>query len=347
VGDGSAWVTHPWVAEGTRRIRFGVDGGGTRGDWGALLDWAQTVEDLGFESFWINDHTTLSWRDCWTALAALAVKTRRVRLGSMVSCVYYRPPALLARMAADVDRLSGGRLLLGLGVGDLPSEFAELGMPYPPLPERQAALAETVEIVRGLWRGPPFSFEGEHFRVAGATIQPGPVQEPHVPLLIAGGGERVTLGQVARYADASNFGPSGATGSAWGADDVRRKYAALREHCQRIGRPYESVLRTFRASLILAESAAELQAKLDAATGRQPRTEGPLVPGMPREVRTYYNLPAPEQIPLLIVAATPEQAVPYFRALIDAGVQYVVLPGGDAETVRLLAEQVMPQLGAP
>jgi len=243
LGDVSAWVTHPWVAEAAQRVRFGIDGGGPPGGLPALVDWAQTVEDLGFDSLWVGDHTMGRW-DCWTALAALAVRTRRLRLGPLVSCVYYRPPALLARIAADVDVLSGGRLVLGLGVGDIPTEFAQLGLRYPPVPERQTALAETVEIVRGLWGGAPFTFEGAHFRVAEAAVRPGPVQRPRVPLLIAGGGERTTLAQVARYADAANFGPTAATGSAWGTEEVRRKYAALREHCARIGRLYESVLRT-------------------------------------------------------------------------------------------------------
>ncbi len=89
---GSQWVTHPWVAESAQRIRFGVDGGGARGDWLALLDWAQTVEDLGFDSFWINDHTGTSWRDCWIALTAVAMKTRPVRLGrSSVAFMTARP----------------------------------------------------------------------------------------------------------------------------------------------------------------------------------------------------------------------------------------------------------------
>jgi alkanesulfonate monooxygenase SsuD/methylene tetrahydromethanopterin reductase-like flavin-dependent oxidoreductase (luciferase family) len=337
------WVAHPWITAGSTRVRFGVDGGGPRGDWPALLDWAQTVEDLGFDSFWINDHTTQAWRDCWTALAAVAVRTRRVRLGSLVSCVYYRPPGLLARMAADVDRLSGGRLVLGLGVGDYPPEFAQLGLPFPPLRERQAALAETVEIVRGLWRGAPFSFEGAHFRVDRAAVRPAPVQEPRVPILIAGGGERVTLGQVARYADVSNFGPSAATGSAWAVADVRRKYAALQEHCARLGRPYESVLRTYYSTLVLAETDAGVQAKLDALTVGRRIVELPRQPGMPRELRTHYALPTPDEIPLLIVAGTPPEAVTYIRQLVDAGVQYLIVPGGDADTVRLLSEQVMPR----
>jgi alkanesulfonate monooxygenase SsuD/methylene tetrahydromethanopterin reductase-like flavin-dependent oxidoreductase (luciferase family) len=98
--------------------------------------------------------------DCWTTLAALAVHTERLRLGSLVSCVYYRPAALLARMAADVDRLSGGRLVLGLGVGDIPHEFAQLGLTEPPFPERAAALAETIALVRGLWDEAPVTLRG-------------------------------------------------------------------------------------------------------------------------------------------------------------------------------------------
>jgi alkanesulfonate monooxygenase SsuD/methylene tetrahydromethanopterin reductase-like flavin-dependent oxidoreductase (luciferase family) len=331
------------VAGGDQRIRFGVDGGGARGDWLALLDWAQTVEDLGFDSFWINDHTGTSWRDCWTALAAVAVKTRQVRLGSLVSCVYYRSPSLLARMAADVDRLSNGRLVLGLGVGDLPSEFAQLGLPFPPLPMRQAALAETVDILRGLWSGDPFTFEGAHFRVTEAAVRPGPVQVPRVPILIAGGGERVTLRQVAECADASNIGPSGAMGSAWEFEDVARKYAVLRQHCEKIGRPYGSVLRTFYPNLLLAETEAEVQAKVEARAARSPWEERPRLPGMPREFRATYILSTPEQVPLHILAGTPEQVTAYFRLLLEAGVQYVIVNGNSEETVRLLAEQVMPQ----
>jgi alkanesulfonate monooxygenase SsuD/methylene tetrahydromethanopterin reductase-like flavin-dependent oxidoreductase (luciferase family) len=334
-------VPHPWVADGQHRVRFGVAGARV-GHLPAILDWAETVEGLGFDSFWVTDHTILHPLDCWTGLAALALRTHRLRLGSLVSCVYYRPPALLARMAADVDRLSGGRLVLGLGAGDYPPEFAQLGRPYPPIGERQEALAETAEIVRGLWGDLPFTFDGRHFRVADASVRPGPVQSPRVPLLIGGGGERVTLGQVARYADASNFGASGVTGSAWGPEEIRRKYAALREHCDRIGRPYESVLRTYRTDLVMAETAAGVQAKIDAGAAGPPGVESVRAPGMPRELRTHYALPTPRPIPRLIVAGTPDEVTTYVGALVDAGVQYVIV-NGDAETIGLVADSVMPR----
>jgi alkanesulfonate monooxygenase SsuD/methylene tetrahydromethanopterin reductase-like flavin-dependent oxidoreductase (luciferase family) len=305
--------THPWVAEGERRVRFGVVGG-PLSDWGGLLGWVRQVEALGFDSFWLGDHTLLFPIDCWTALTALATNTRRVRLGSLVSCVYYRPPALLARVAADVDRLSGGRLVLGLGVGDWPEEFRQLGLAYPPLSERQEALVEAIEIVLGLWGEVPFTYDGKHFRVEGARVRPGPRQEPRVPLLIAGGGERVTLGQVAAYADMSNFGPTELTGNAWSRDDVRRKLEALRRHCRDRARPYESVLRShFSSGLLLAPTAGALRSKLEA---------------LPAESALYRAAR---------FAGTPDEAIAYFL---------VSVRGGDAETLRLLAERVVPALAS-
>ena len=107
---------HPWVAEQARRIRFGIANGPTA-SWSDLRAWVLRVEQLGFDSFWVADHTMAFPVDAWTALAALAVHTERLRLGTLVSCIYYRPPALLAWMAADVDRFSGGRLVLGVGSG--------------------------------------------------------------------------------------------------------------------------------------------------------------------------------------------------------------------------------------
>ena len=128
-------AVHPWVAEQEHRVRFGIYNG-PLADWPALRAHARDVERLGFDSLWIGDHTMLYPVDCWTTLAALAVHTERLRLGPLVSCIYYRSPALLARMAADVDRLSRGRLVLGLGIGDLPKEFEQLGLTEPPFAER-------------------------------------------------------------------------------------------------------------------------------------------------------------------------------------------------------------------
>lgn len=322
--------SHPWVAEGQHRIRFGIAWGAQdpSSTWTETRDFVQMVEGLGFDSYWAIDHPSapVSGADCWTTLAVLAASTRTIRLGPLVSCVYYRDPVLLARMAADVDRLSDGRLVLGLGIGDNEPEFARLGIALPPASERQQVLDETVRIVRGVWGTEPFTFEGRHFRVAEAYVRPGPVQQPYVPLLIAGGGERGTLPRVARYADASNFGAHRNIGSAFTMDDVVRKLDVLRSRCEAEGRPHESVLTTHTTMpLFLAETEATLQEKLAS------------VPQLTRERFAPSTM-----------AGTPQDAVAYFRSLVQAGMRYFIIfiYPKDAETVRLLAEHVVPEVVA-
>jgi alkanesulfonate monooxygenase SsuD/methylene tetrahydromethanopterin reductase-like flavin-dependent oxidoreductase (luciferase family) len=138
-------IVHPWVSDGGQRIRFGISAAAQ--SWPEMRDLAQMAEELGFDSFWRVDHPMLD-HDGWTTLAALAAVTRSIRLGTHVSCVAYRPPVLLARMATDIDAISNGRLVLGLGSGDMPREFQQLGLAYPTIQERQAALEEAIQIIR-------------------------------------------------------------------------------------------------------------------------------------------------------------------------------------------------------
>ena len=314
---------HPWVAAGDSAVRFGI-AYGPRTVWPEVRAFVQLVEALDFDSYWTMDHP-VSGFDAWSSLTALAAVTTRIRLGPLVSCVFYRSPAMLARLAADVDRVSGGRLVLGLGGGNHEREFAKLGLPFPSTTERLAAVAETARILRGLWSEEPFTFESEHFRVNAANVRPGPMQEPSVPILIAGGGEKVTLRQVAEFADASNFSPHAMAGSAYGASDVRRKLAALDGHCAVLGRPAASVLRTQVAvPVVLAETPAALEAKVAA---------------IPEVVRRGYASST--------VACLPEDAVAYYQELAEAGLNYFIagVYGNDTETVRLLAERVVPVLG--
>src|SRR5258708_38322662 len=114
---------HPWASCGAQRVRFGILA--TRQSWPVMQDLVQMAEGLGFDSFWRTDHPMVG-HDCWTTLAALAAMTRTIRLGTQVSCVAYRSPVLLARMAADIDAISHGRLVLGLGSGDMPREFQQM-----------------------------------------------------------------------------------------------------------------------------------------------------------------------------------------------------------------------------
>ena len=286
-------------------------------------DSIQMAEELGFDSYWTYDHPLFT-PECWATLATLAVTSKTIRLGTVTTCISYRSPALLARVAADVDRWSNGRVILGVGIGDSPDEFAALGFPFPGVRERQDTLDEAIQVLVGLWGETPFTFRGQHFQVQEAMLWPGPVQQPRVPIMIAGGGERVTLRQVAQYADMSNFGAHMWAGSAFGLDDVRRKFEALRSHCVAIGRPYESVLRSYASfPVVLAQTQDELQVKLDA---------------IPEDAHAFYQSS--------LIAGTPSEVVAHYQSLIDAGIQYLMIAmwGPDLETIQLFAEEVIPAL---
>jgi len=318
-------IIHPWVAEGLHKIRAGVSVLGPHPDWNSYHNWVQTAEDLGFDSFWVPDHPP-RLGDCWTRLAALAVSTRCIRLGSLVSCIFYYNPFLLAQMAADVDRWSGGRLVLGLGIGDQPSEFASMGLPYPSIRERQEALEEYIRIVRGVSGPTPFTFQGKYYQVEQSRIPFEAVQQPHIPLIIAGGGERVTLRQVAQYADASNFGPDEHTGSAFHLEDVGRKCQVLRSYCERFNRRADSVLRTHIVlPLVLGETPEALATKQEAMT--------PFL-------RQRFGSS--------IKAFTPSEAITYYKALVQAGIQYLIagILNDDLETLHMFSQQVIPALNA-
>ncbi len=319
----SVTATHPWVAEGQRTVRFGLLANTIGGDWVRLREETQLIEELGYDSTWVFDHpVAFGASDCWVTLAVLASVTKKLRLGSSVSCIFYRHPAVLARMAADVDQISNGRLVLGVGIGDLPGEFEQLNLPYLRTRERQQALSETVQIIRGLWENKPLTYQGHHFHVKQAIGQPYPIQQPYVPLLIAGGGEQGTLRQVAQYADMSNFGPHVWTGSSFSSEDVVRKYAALRAHTQTVGRPYDAILRSYYTpSLIIATTPSNLQAKL-------------------------VTYPIPELSHPGAVSGTPAEVTAHYQALVNLGVQYFIVgvAPGDTETLQLLAQEVMPAL---
>ena len=323
---------HPWVEEHLNRVGFGlqvfpID---TKTDPGRhLLAAGQLAEKLGFDAFFTGDHPTWGLEG-WMPLAALAVKTERIRLGSNVNCIFYRHPVMLARLAADLDQMSQGRLILGLGCGWDANEFANFGMPFPPVRERQAALEEAITIIRGVWGDEPFTFHGRYFQATGAQVMPLPLQRPSPPLLIAGGGERVTLRQVAQYADASSVGSFDMVSGEPTPEGIRHKLGVLRQHCEALGRPFDSMLRThFTGWLILAENEAHLQAKLKRyfPEGLEQRFSGPW---------SGFAL-----------ACTPEKAITYYQELVDVGIQYFIvqtLDAADEETIRLLAEQVMPAI---
>jgi alkanesulfonate monooxygenase SsuD/methylene tetrahydromethanopterin reductase-like flavin-dependent oxidoreductase (luciferase family) len=314
-------VTHPWVAEGKTRVRFGVSIYRQPVDWWEFITCVQRMEAAGMDSYLAYDHPQAR-ADCWTALAALAAHTKTIKLGTLVDCIYYRSPYLLARQAADIDRLSGGRLVLGLGIGDNVPEFQQMGIPFPPVKDRQEAMVETITILRGLWGDPDFAFEGKHFSAKSDGMFLGPVQEPHVPILLAGGGEKVTLRQVARYADASNMGAHDWIGGAVTSEDIGRKFGKLNEYLDEIGRPHESVLRShFAMPLIMAETEDELQRKLKS---------------LPQDTLEWCGD--------ALFAGTPDETIAFYRELQAAGFQYFFanILDADLSTIDLMCKYLIP-----
>ncbi len=326
---------HPWVAAADNGIRFGLQlvVPDEPDALPCLLETGKRVEELGFDGIFIFDHP-VSHADPWVCLSALAAVTERVRLGSAVNCAPYRHPVYLARLASDVDHLSRGRLVLGLGSGWWEAEFRSLDLPFGTPPQRQAALDETVAVINGVWGEEPFSFDGTYVRTEATSISP-PVQQPRPPLMLGGSGERRTLRQVARLADACNIteprSASDAAQFASAADAISHKLAVLRQHCDDLGRPYEEILRShFTLNLLLAPDSARAAAKRDQV---DPSTS--TSPGTRRDGRSS------------IKALTPAEAVAYYQSLVDAGIQYFIiqLDARDMETIELLASDVMPQVG--
>src|SRR5215469_2060360 len=209
----------------------------------AMTRVAKEAETLGFHSLWLYDHfhtTPIPLQEitfeCWIGTAALARDTTQMRIGQMVTCNSYRNPALLAKMASTVDVLSHGRLVLGIGAGWYEHEYRAYGYPYPGTGERLQRLHEAIQIILAMWTQDEATFEGTYYQVRGAINQPKGVQKPHIPLLIGGGGEKVTLRLVAQYGDACNVGGTIAT--------IKHKFAVLKQHCDELGRDYNSIRRT-------------------------------------------------------------------------------------------------------
>jgi F420-dependent oxidoreductase-like protein len=213
---------------------------------------AQTADELGFETVWLLDHfhpllpSQAMFFESWTTAAAFARDTRRVRIGHLVTGNNYRNPALQAKMASTLDVLSHGRYTFGIGAGWHEHEYHAYGYQYSDAKTRLRQLDEAVQVIRTMWTQEETTFEGNYYQVRGAINQPKGVQQPHIPMMIAGSGERVTLKLVAQYADACNVQGNIAT--------IEHKFDVMRAHCEAVGRSYESIHRTALTLCALADT---------------------------------------------------------------------------------------------
>jgi F420-dependent oxidoreductase-like protein len=244
--------------------------------WVSILDASRHVENTGWDGIWFADHFMPGWEpedgpthECWTILAALAASVPRVRIGPLVTGNTYRNPAVLAKMAATVDQISGGRVVLGLGAGWQENEHEKYGIHFGTVRERMDRLDEACRVVTGLFSTPRSDLAGEYYTLIDAPLEPKPVQEK-LPLLIGGGGEQRTLRITARYADEWNI---------WGTPELlAQKGEVLERRCDEIGRDPSEIRRSAVALLYLSDDEAFLAKHRDRDIGR------PTIVGTPSEV---------------------------------------------------------------
>jgi F420-dependent oxidoreductase-like protein len=280
------------------------------------------AEDHGFVWFSVMDHMIQIPRvgapdepaiEGWTALSALAAVTSRIRLATLCTAVGYRNPAHLAKIAASVDLISRGRLTLGIGAGFFEDEYRQYGWEFPERPAvRIRQMEEAIHLILKMWTEPWTTFHGQYFHVDDAILEPKPVQKPHPPVLIAGGGEQLTLRAVARLGDACNIVGSNVA-------EGRHKLAVLRGHCDVAGRDYDTIEKTHVQAWLLARTDAAVAAK------------------RAKRERLTFREPSPG-----FVGTVPE-AIDLIGQYQDAGIELLINSDrNDEETRELFVSDVMP-----
>ena len=304
-----------------RPIKFGVTLPQFGASWAEARDIALLAEESGWDSIWLADHFLGIGADdpleAWTEMTAVAAITRRIELGFLVLCNSYRPPALLAKMAAAFDDISQGRLILGYGAGWFIQEYEAYGYDFPSVGTRLKQLEEGLEVLKRMWTEDAPSFQGKFYRLDGARCRPKPVRKPHPPILIGGAGEKVLLKLVARYADVwNNLGAF--------HRDIGGKLEILRGHCRTVGRNFDDIE-------ISQQTVGAIGLSRDDATRR---TEATL-----NEVGFLTG--APELCP----TGTPDEIVGRLKKSIALGITSFVISFGrhtSAEAITLFSTEVIP-----
>jgi len=305
--------------------------------WSTMLDVARLAESGPYESIWVFDHfhtvpepTDEATHEAWTLLAALGAVTSRVRLGQMCTCMGYRNPAYLAKVAATVDIISGGRVEMGIGAGWYEHEWRAYGYGFPRAGERLEQLDEGVQIMRQLWTEGVATLSGEQYQVDGAICRPLPLQEGGIPLWIAGGGEKKTLRIAAKYAAYTNYDGS--------PEGFAHKSELLAEHCREVGTDYDAIVRSANYNVVIGETEKEVRDRL---AWYRSHLE-PLVSegAVERSSQGLANGP---------LVGTPEQIAEKLADMQKLGMTYAILNFAEAaydkSGVELFNRQVAAELG--
>ncbi|NQV05839.1 LLM class F420-dependent oxidoreductase [bacterium] len=306
--------------------------------WDTMLSVTRRIESLGYESAWVYDHfhpvpkpTQEPVYEAWTLMAALAATTDTVRLGQMCTCNGYRNPAHLAKIASSIDAISGGRVEMGIGAGWYDHEYDGYGYPFPKPSVRIGELREAVEIMQRLWTEDVVDFAGEHYTLQGALCQPKPVQDPHIPIWVAGGGEQLTLNVAARFADYTNFG--------YDLEQFTHKSEVLKGHCEAVGRDFGDITRTTNYNVVIGADEAAVAER----TAAYKALFSPIV-GEDKIDDMFDN----NHVKGGGVVGTPEQIVERMQewkaAGCDFGVLYFWDAAFDTTSLELFATEVMPAL---
>ncbi|GAA1829830.1 LLM class F420-dependent oxidoreductase [Agromyces salentinus] len=308
--------------------------------WQTMHDLAAHADapDSGWESIWVYDHfhtvpvpsETEATHEAWTLMSAFAASTSRVRLGQMCTCVAYRNPAYLAKIAATVDLISGGRTEMGIGAGWYEHEWLAYGYGFPDAPTRLRMLREGVEVMHQAWTTGRASLDGEFWQIDDAIVQPKPLQAGGIPMWIAGGGEKVTLKIAAKYASYTNFNG--------GAEGFTHKSEVLRGHTDALGRDFDSIVRSSNFNTVVGTDAADVERRLAAIEARVAPYLGQA--GTERYLQGFHSEDA--------AVGTVSEVVAKIERLRDRGLGYAIhyMPelAYDRSGLELFEAEVIPAL---
>lgn len=296
-------------------------------DYETVADLAKSLRPNGFNSMWSSDHFMINdgepdrnCLECWMLLTAIATEVKDIRVGSLVTCASYRNPALLAKMAATLDQVSGGRLEFGIGAGWKDVEYEAYGYRFPSAGERVSQLEEALQVITGLWTQPVTSFSGKYHTVKEAVAAPKPTQKPYPPILIGGSKPRM-LRIMAKYADTVNFVPQPDAASY--ASTLER----LEEVCTEEGRDFERIRKTHFLTMLIGADEAGVTARLE----RVAKNDG-MTPDEWRAKRARAFI------------GTTAEARDFLSRYTELGVTQfmIVFPyGEEAESIKLFADEVV------
>lgn len=322
-----------FIPQGWRLDLVGID---PADQWAAMNGLVQRA-DAGdtYDSVWVYDHfhtvpeaTEEATHEAWTLMAAFAATTSRVRLGQMCTCMAYRNPAYLAKVAATVDVISGGRVEMGIGAGWYEHEWRAYGYGFPGAGDRIGALDEGVQIMKQAWETGEATLDGKYYQVDRARVYPRPLQTPHIPLWIAGGGEKKTLRIVARMGDYANLDGT--------PEGFAHKSAVLEQHCRDIGRDFGEITRSANYNVVIGETQADVEDRLA------------WISDLFRRTLPHREVEEGEMFRRGPLVGTPEQIVAKLTELQALGMTYAITyfqeAAHDTSGIELFEREVAPAL---